>query len=64
MLARLDTLRTQAQALNCDLVAKGRVGLFARGWLYLGGDQWKSDYSSVAPITTAQLLALAAAATS
>ena len=57
--ARLDTLRAQAEAFACDLVAKGRVYNLARGWLYQGGDAWKSDFSNEAPVTTAALLAQA-----
>lgn len=57
--ARVDTLRGQSDAGNCDLVAKGRVNGQPRGWLYQGSDQWKSDKNSEAPITTADLVALA-----
>ncbi len=61
MLARLDTLRSEAQALDCDLIAKGRTPGLARGWLYQGNDAWTSDLSNEAAITTAQVLALAGA---
>jgi YVTN family beta-propeller protein len=59
-LGALDTLRGQAGAGNCDLVARGRVGGQKRGWLYLGPDQWKSDKALESPISTASLVALAA----
>ena len=60
-IARLDTLRTRADAGDCDLIAKGRVGSTPRGWKYNGGGQWISDLASEAAITSAQLRALAAA---
>ena len=59
LLARLDTLKAQATANNCDLIAKGRTPFLARGWKYLGGDQWKSDVQNESPWPTSQLLALA-----
>src|SRR5439155_3256556 len=61
-LARLDTLRGQAEASpgNCDLIAKGRVGGQPRGWLYQGSGQWKSDKAAEGPLTMAQLVALGA----
>jgi YVTN family beta-propeller protein len=63
LLARLDTLKAQATMNNCDLVAKGRSSFFARGWLYNGNDQWRSDVRSESPWSTAQLLASAGAGT-
>ena len=59
--ARLDSLRAQAEPSpgNCDLIAKGRLAAQPRGWLYQGADQWRSDKAAEAPVTTAQLLALA-----
>lgn len=59
-LGRVDTLRSQAALQHCDLIAKGRVDGHARGWVYLGADQWKSDRLAVPDVTTAQLIALAA----
>ena len=59
LLARLDTLKAQAAIANCDLVAKGRTPYLARGWKYVGSDQWQSDIQNEAPWPTAQLLALA-----
>ena len=58
-LARVDTLRGQSDANNCDLIAKGRVNGQPRGWLYQGGNLWKSDKNAESPIATAALVALA-----
>jgi YVTN family beta-propeller protein len=58
-LSRADTLRGQAAAGNCDLIAKGRVNGQARGWVYEGSDQWKPDKVAESDITTAELIALA-----
>jgi len=58
--ATLDTLVGQADASNCDLIAKGRIGAQPRGWLYVGGGMWKSDKSAESNLTRAQLLATAA----
>ncbi|HET7226715.1 MAG TPA: FlgD immunoglobulin-like domain containing protein [Candidatus Eisenbacteria bacterium] len=58
--ARVDTLRAQAAAGTCDLVAKGRVGGQPRGWLYQSGSAtWKSDKAAGAALSTPSLLALA-----
>lgn len=59
LLARLDTLEVQAEALNCDLIAKGRTPYLARGFHYLGGGSWKSDVQNESAWPTSQLLALA-----
>jgi len=58
-LARLDTLRGQAELGNCDLIAKGRVNGQQRGWAYLGPDQWKPDKTLESDLNTASLIALA-----
>ncbi|HEY2956483.1 MAG TPA: beta-propeller fold lactonase family protein [Candidatus Eisenbacteria bacterium] len=58
-LARLDTLRGQAAAGNCDLIAKGRVNGQARGWVYQGSDLWKADKAAESDLATASLVALA-----
>jgi hypothetical protein len=58
-LGRRDTLRSQAEAGNCDLIAKGRVNGQLRGWLYQGGDQWKSDKALEPQVNSATLMALA-----
>jgi YVTN family beta-propeller protein len=57
-LARLDTLRAQAEATHCDLVAHGRFGGMPRGWLYQGGNLWKTDIAVEPPISTESLVAL------
>src|SRR5262249_18928111 len=57
-LARLDTLAGQADLGYCDLVAKGRVGFQARGWVYSGGGLWQPDKVAAAEIATADLVAL------
>jgi hypothetical protein len=57
--ARVDTLRGLVVAGEIDLIAKGRIGVQPRGWLYLGGDAWQPDKPSEADITTQDLLALA-----
>jgi len=58
--ARMDTLTARADAGDCDVIAKGRVGGVPRGWKY-GGGVWHADRSSVPDISSAQLRALAAA---
>jgi hypothetical protein len=59
-IARLDTLRGQAEGATnyIDLVAKGRVSGQPRGWLYQGGDAWKSDKQAEGTLTSAELRAL------
>ena len=61
LLATLDSLRSQATAGNCELIAKGRIGPTPRGFLYQAGS-WKSDVASESPIATTALVALASAA--
>jgi hypothetical protein len=56
--ARLDTLRRCYDSTWVDIVAKGRVNGQPRGWLYVGGDQWKPDKATQPLITTAALRAL------
>jgi YVTN family beta-propeller protein len=58
-LGTVDTLRGQADAGNCDLVARGRLSGQKRSWLYQGADLWKSDKMAESDIATAQLVALA-----
>jgi YVTN family beta-propeller protein len=58
-LSQLQALEDQATAGNCDLIAKGRTPFLARGWLYQGNGQWKSDEQNESPWPTSQLLALA-----
>ncbi len=59
LLSRLETLKSEATNNNCDLIAKGRTPSLARGWLYQGNDQWKSDIQNELPWPTSRLLALA-----
>src|SRR6185295_11602217 len=40
---RITLLKQRANAGECDLVAKGRVGGEDRGYLYVGSDQFESD---------------------
>jgi DNA-binding beta-propeller fold protein YncE len=58
-LARVDTLRGQSEANNCDLIAKGRVNGQPRGWLYQGADEWQGDKTADPVLSTAALVALA-----
>ncbi len=60
LLARLDTLESQADLGNCELIAKGRVGSTPRGYLYRGAGAWESDLSSDGPFTRSTMIALAA----
>jgi YVTN family beta-propeller protein len=60
LLATLDTLTGQADLGNCELIAKGRVGVTPRGFLYQGG-QWVSDVATEAPRATSALIAIASA---
>jgi YVTN family beta-propeller protein len=60
---QLDTLKQQRQVNYCDLVAKGRIDGMPRGWEYIGGDQWRADVAGEANLSTAALIALAAAGT-
>lgn len=59
LVARMDSLANQFAAGNCDVIAKGRVGGIARGWVLVSGNQWLSDDSNEDPIVAAQLRALA-----
>jgi YVTN family beta-propeller protein len=43
VVARIDTLITQADFGNADLQVKGRVGGIARGYRYAGGDLFEPD---------------------
>ncbi len=56
--ARLDTLVGQANAGNCELVAKGRVSGQPRGWVYVGLDRWRPDKQAERETTTAGLRVL------
>jgi hypothetical protein len=61
LLSALDTLTAQADLGNCELVAKGRIGSTARGFVYQAG-QWRSDLSAEAWRNRSELIALASAA--
>jgi hypothetical protein len=56
--ARMDTLTARADAGDCDVIAKGRVGGTFRGWMY-GAGAWHADRTGIADLTSAQLRALA-----
>ncbi len=45
VIARIGALMTQADLGDIDLVVKGRVGGVARGFVYSGGGQFRSDRS-------------------
>jgi YVTN family beta-propeller protein len=53
--ARIHLLKDRAEAGECELVAKGRVGQYEAGFLYLGGGVFKSDRQAVPPIADAAL---------
>jgi len=57
-IARLDTLKRCFDSTWVDVVAKGRVGGQPRGWIYLGGDQWKSDKTAESNLSSSALRAL------
>jgi hypothetical protein len=59
LLSTTDTLTSQADLGNCDLIAHGRVNGQQRGWLYAGSGMWKSDKAAEPQITTTALIALA-----
>ncbi len=56
---RLDLLRQRADAGECDLVVKGRIGGEDRGAFYVGGSQFVTDRAGDAPISDTTLRALA-----
>jgi hypothetical protein len=60
LLSTVDTLTSQADLGNCELIAKGRIGTMPRGFVYQSG-QWKSDIAAEAPRSTSALIALASA---
>lgn len=62
-MSTLDTLVSQADIGDIELVAKGRVADQARGWEYLGGQLWRSDRGTELQITTADLRAMGGAGT-
>jgi MYXO-CTERM domain-containing protein len=71
MLGRVDLLIARADSTyytdptlgavkECDLIAKGVVDGAARGWLYVGGNNFESDLDAEALWTKTQLLGAAA----
>jgi hypothetical protein len=62
VIARIDLLRARADAGECDLVVKANVAGEARGFLYVGGNQFQGDRHSDPLLTSAVLRALAGTA--
>ena len=62
VIARIDLLIARDDASNCELVAKGVVGSQARGWVYAGGNIFRSDRAVEPLIDKTALRQLAAAA--
>jgi YVTN family beta-propeller protein len=61
---RIDFLVVRAGLGDCDLVVKGRIGGFERGWLYDGAiDAFHSDRAAEPPLALATLEQLATTAT-
>jgi DNA-binding beta-propeller fold protein YncE len=56
---RIDLLKARADAGECDLVAKGRVGSQELGFLYVGGGQFAGDRQSMPQIPDGLLRAAA-----
>ena len=52
---RIDLLIARAEADECDLVAKTRVGPAERGFLYVGGGSFIADRQAVPPVPDALL---------
>jgi DNA-binding beta-propeller fold protein YncE len=58
--ARIDLLIARADAGECDLVAKGRIGQLEVGFLYLGNHRFATDRRSLPPISDAALRSIVA----
>ncbi|MEO5728175.1 MAG: hypothetical protein ABI134_08260, partial [Byssovorax sp.] len=56
--ARIDLLEARADLLECDLVAKGRIGSNQVGLIYLGNGHFATDRQSVPLVASAGLRAL------
>jgi DNA-binding beta-propeller fold protein YncE len=56
---RIDLLIARANAGNCDLVAKGNAAGIARGWRYVGGNNFQPDRNADGVIDATALRALA-----
>jgi hypothetical protein len=48
---RIDLLRARADAGECELVAKGRIGPLEVGFLYQGGGQFRADRQAISAIS-------------
>ncbi|HWU87250.1 MAG TPA: beta-propeller fold lactonase family protein [Kofleriaceae bacterium] len=53
--ARIDLLKARADAGECELVAKGRLGLSEVGFLYQGGGQFRADRQGLPSISDGPL---------
>ncbi|HSK05024.1 MAG TPA: hypothetical protein VK932_27435, partial [Kofleriaceae bacterium] len=58
--ARIGLLMARADAGDCELVAKSRIGRQEVGFLYLGGQQFRGDRQAMSPVSVAQMARLAA----
>jgi DNA-binding beta-propeller fold protein YncE len=56
-MARLNLLVARADAGECELIAKGDLGLRSRGFVYLGGNLFLSDRAADGNITKSALIA-------
>jgi DNA-binding beta-propeller fold protein YncE len=59
VVGRIDLFIARAAAGDCDLVVKGVVAGQARGWVYLGGNQFQPDRNSGTPLGRTALRNLA-----
>jgi DNA-binding beta-propeller fold protein YncE len=50
VISRIDLLIARDDANNCDLIVKGVIGGQQRGWVYAGGNTFRSDRASEALI--------------
>ena len=60
---RINLLMARADAGDCDLIVKGMLNGEARGWLYNGSGQFRSDRSGEPLLAAATLLSQAAVST-
>lgn len=56
---RITLLEQRADAGECDLVAKGKIGGEEHGWLYVGGGDFETDRSGEVPLGDSAIRALA-----
>jgi hypothetical protein len=59
--ARVDLMAARADAGECELVAKGRVGPHEAGFLYVGGGRFRGDRQDQAELSGEQLIRIATA---